>query len=94
MSNLNVDTSKINESGEDIIALTKELNEEFDALFTRISNMGSRTFEWVGPSSQQFITRTNIEKAQYRKIVNTLYKYGKILVNASTEYDSIAKKIG
>lgn len=93
MGNLVVDTKKLNESGQDIIALTRELNEEFNALFTRIANMNTRTFEWVGAASEDFIRRTNIEKVQYTKMVNTLNKYGKTLVDAAQDYESYANKV-
>lgn len=92
MENLSIDTIKLNESGQDIIALTRELKEEFDMLFTRISNMRTRTLEWVGSSSEQFISRTNVEKIQYNKLINTLNNYGKILVDASIEYSNVVKK--
>ena len=94
MGNLIVDTKKLDESGRDIIALTKELNEEFSALFTRIANMSTRTYEWVGSASEDFIRRTNIEKVQYTKMVNTLNKYGKTLVDTAEEYERYANKIG
>ena len=94
MGNLVVDTKRLNESGQDIITLTKELNEEFSALFTRIANMNTRTFEWVGSASEEFIRRTNLEKVQYTKMLNTLNKYGKTLVDAAQEYESHANKIG
>lgn len=94
MEKLVVDTKKLEESGKDIIALTKELNEEFSALFTRIANMNTRTFEWVGTASQDFIRRTNIEKTQYTKMLNTLNKYGKILIEAAEDYEKHANKIG
>ncbi len=93
MGNLVVDTKKLNESGQDIISLTRELNEEFSALFTRIANMNTRTFEWVGSASEEFIRRTNIEKVQYTKMVNTLNKYGKTLVDVAQEYESYANKV-
>lgn len=92
MTNLNVDTVKLKESGHDIIALTNELREELEAFFTRLSNMNTRTFEWVGGSSNEFIRRCNIEKTQYIKIANTLSNYGKILIEAADDYDSVAKK--
>ena len=92
MENLNIDTIKLNESGQDIIALTRELKEEFDMLFTRISNMRTRTLEWVGSSSEQFISRTNVEKIQYNKLISTLNNYGKILVDVSMEYSKVVKK--
>lgn len=93
MGNLIVDTKKLNECGHDIISLTKELNEEFDALFTRIANMNTRTFEWVGSASEDFIRRSNIEKIQYTKMINTLNKYGKVLIETASEYDSCARKL-
>lgn len=93
MGNLVVDTKKLNESGQDIISLTRELNEEFSALFTRIANMNTRTFEWVGSAAEEFIRRTNIEKVQYTKMVNTLNKYGKTLVDVAQEYESYANKV-
>lgn len=94
MGNLIVDTKKLDESGKDIIFLTRELNEEFSALFTRISNMNTKTFEWVGSASQEFIRRINLEKVQYTKMINTLNKYGKTLVDAANEYESYVNKIG
>ena len=94
MGKLVVDTKKLEESGKDIIALTRELNEEFSALFTRIANMNTRTFEWVGTASQDFIRRTNIEKVQYRKMLNTLNKYGKVLIETSQDYEKYTNKIG
>ena len=93
MGNLVLDTKKLNEIGQDIISLTRELNEEFSALFTRIANMNTRTFEWVGSASEEFIRRTNIEKVQYTKMVNTLNKYGKTLVDVAQEYESYANKV-
>lgn len=94
MEKLVVDTKKLEESGKDIIALTKELKEEFSALFTRIANMNTRTFEWVGNASQDFIRRTNIEKVQYTKMLNTLNKYGKILIQTAEDYEKHVNKIG
>lgn len=92
MANLSVDTAKLSESGQDIISLSTELKEELDALFSRITNMNTKTFEWVGGASNEFIRRTNIEKIQYMKVVNTLKNYGKILTDAALEYESVSKR--
>jgi len=92
MYSLNVDTNSLKESGRDIISLTTELNEEFQALFSRISNMSNRTFEWVGASADEFIRRTNIEKAQYAKLVNILKQYGKLLIDVADEYEIVSKQ--
>lgn len=92
MYSLNVDTNSLKESGQDIISLTSELNEEFQALFSRISNMNNRTFEWVGSGADEFIRRTNIEKVQYLRLINVLKKYGKILIDVANEYEIVAKQ--
>ena len=93
MENLRVDTEKLNTSGEDIITLTRELNEELNAFFERVTNIGVKTNEWIGASSQEFVTRTNMEKIYYNKIVNTLNSYGKILISASNEYKTHVNKL-
>ena len=89
MDNLNVDTAKLNESGQDILLLTNELRSQLDALFNRISNMSTKTLEWVGQSSENFIRRTNIEKIQYMKLLESLNLYGKALVETANSYDSV-----
>lgn len=92
MGNLVVDTTKLNESGTNIQELAKELNEEFNALFSRISNMNTKTMEWIGPSSQNYIQRTNLEKIQYINLVKTINNYGKLLISAANAYEKAAKK--
>ena len=93
MANLVVDTNKLNECGQDIIALTKELNEEFNALFSRISNMSSKTYEWVGNAANDYIRRTNLEKKQYIKLINSLNKYGKELIEIASDYKTATNNL-
>ncbi len=85
MSNLLVDVDRLNESGKDIVRLSNELNEEFNALFSRISNV-TNTGEWIGPAAQDFVRRTNLEKIQYLKMRESISKYGNLLINISDEY--------
>ena len=92
MANLIVDTKKLKESGEDIIRLTREMNEEINSLFSRISNMNTITREWIGLASAEFIKRSNIEKIQYIKFINSLNKYGQFLIEAANYYDYNMKK--
>lgn len=92
MMNLQVDTNKLKECGEDILILTKELKEEFEVLFTRISNMNTRTFEWVGKSANEYVRRTNIERIQYNKVVEVLNQYGKVLVSTADSFDTCIRK--
>lgn len=88
-----VDTNKLREDSRSLVELTKELNEEINSLYLRISNMGTRTLEWVGSSSENFIRRSNIEKVQYVKMINSLTKYAKFLEIVANEYDSLINKV-
>ncbi len=93
MQKLIVDTTKLRESGKDLLALTKELNEELNVFFERITNIGIKTNEWSGISKQNFVMRTNSEKIYYNKILNTLVNYSKILTTAADEYDTHVRNL-
>lgn len=92
MANLQIDTKKIRENGEDILILIKELNEEFDMLFNRISNINTRTYEWIGSSSAEYIRRANIERTQYKKFTNSLSKYASALISIADNFDWLISK--
>lgn len=89
-----IDTVKLKENGKDILYLKNELNEEINALYTRISNISTNTLEWIGPSSNSFIQRCNLEKSQYNKLIDSLNKYGNYLVDVADEYEMEIRKLG
>lgn len=93
MSKLIVDTNKLLTSGNDIISLTRELNEQVNMLFSRISNMNSNTLEWVGASADEFIRQANIQKSQYIKMIQILNKYGNVLKNAANYYETSKESV-
>lgn len=93
MSKLIVDTNKLLTSGNDIISLTRELNEQINILFSRISNMNSNTLEWVGASANEFIRQANIQKSQYVKMIQILNKYGNVLKNAANYYETSKESV-
>ena len=88
-----IDVDRLREAGQDLASLTSEFNEEINALFTRISNMNTKTFEWVGPSSNEFIRRANIEKIQYMKLIESLNKYSRILIDCADSYSAEINKV-
>ncbi len=92
MANINVDTTKMRECGEDIMELSNELGENFEQLFTRLANMPAKTFEWVGSSANNFAITTNIEKSDYVKLKNNIYMLGKHLVESADSLDETIKK--
>lgn len=85
---INVDTIKMRECGKDIIKITNTLNELYNGLFSRISNMPTNTGEWVGESADKFVTLANIDKVQYLNYNNEIAKMGKLLVDYSYKFEN------
>ena len=92
MANLNVDTTKMRECGEDIMELSNELGENFEQLFTRLANIPAKTYEWVGNSANTFAMKANIEKSNYVKLKNDIYRFGKHLVESADSIEETIKK--
>lgn len=83
---MEIDSTKLNDSGKDIMLLSKELNEEFEALFTELANL-EKSSTWIGGSASEFIRKSQIEKAEYMKFKNSIWKYGNLLSEASSTYE-------
>ncbi len=79
MAEIRVDTTKMRESGQDIMDLALELESEFNNLFERIAKMPTTTFEWTGAAANAFAKNAQAEKVQYMQLKDTLYNYGKYL---------------
>lgn len=88
MANINMDTVKMRENGKDIMQLTSDLNELLINLYKRIELMPSTTLEWTGNSAFEFVRRLNVEKTEYFKMKDILYKYGKALVDSAEEVEN------
>ena len=85
---LNLDTSKIKKTGEDMIKLSEELNEIIEALYLRIYNMNKTSGEWVGNSANLFVRQAIlVDKKDAISLKNTLYKFGANLVNSANKYE-------
>lgn len=93
MNIFEVDTIKMRECGQSIIDISNELNELFDGLFSRISNMPIKTFEWVGDSANAFVKTSKIDKIQYLTFDNEIYKLGKFLVDNSYYIEQDISKV-
>lgn len=93
MENINVNTLKIRESSNDILNLAKELNEQINAFFSRISNMATNTGEWIGESANEFIRISNIQKSDYTNFIKTLNSYGNFLAMCASHYENCIKNM-
>jgi hypothetical protein len=90
---MNIDTTKIKQSGYDILKLSYELNEIIENLYSKINNMPVLTGEWVGASAQLFAKQANnVEKKDAIAIKDTLKKFGEELIASAERYDTEIRK--
>ena len=92
MNNFDIDTKELYALGMDITLLSKELNEELSNLFMNLSNINHNV--WKGVSANEFARRANIEKIEFLKFSDSVYKYGKSLCDIAEKYDSAVMKVG
>jgi hypothetical protein len=64
VSKINVDSSKLKDTGKEIVTLGLEYTEIINTIFDRI-NAYSKSDIWVGPSAENYISLVNTEKSQY-----------------------------
>ena len=85
MSTINVNIEKIKESGKDIKELSFEFINLIDDFYNRINLISTKTNEWIGSSSVEFIRWCMLEKSSYIKYGNSLKELGESLVKYSEE---------
>lgn len=88
MAEIEVNTTKLRECGNDIMSIANSLENDINDLFDRINNMPVNTYEWTGEAAMAFAKRAKLEKQQYIELKNCLYKYGKYLVECSTNLEN------
>lgn len=94
MNSFDIDTKELNQCGIDIMELSSELNDAFVELFDRLSNINTKTGEWIGNSANEYVKQIKVEKAEYINFKNSIYKYGKTLCEIAAEYEAAIKKVG
>lgn len=92
--NFDIDTKTLHSLGCDIMNLATEFNEEVETLFSKLNSITRVEGEWSGLSANSYVARAKIEKGDFVKFKNSLYKYGKTLCDIADEYDSAITKAG
>ena len=93
MSEIYVDTVKMRECGNEILSLVEELKLTMQTMFSRIENMPTQTKEWIGDSSQYYVTLATHDKIQYMNHANDLYKYGKYLLDCADYFEKTSQSV-
>lgn len=92
-TNIDIDTKKIKEAGNNIVNLSFELIEILNNFYRRIDEIPIKTREWVGSKAIDYTKLCDIEKEEYMKYINSLKLLGNSLVTYSENLDNIAKKV-
>ena len=78
-----VNTAELEHISKDLLSAASDLETEFDALFTRFSNVPNVTKEWVGTQANFYFSRIAADKQQYTALVDKIRKIAQEL-NAET----------
>ncbi len=82
-----VDTIEIEKISTELSALADKLDEEFDALFTRFSNVPTETKEWFGNQSKVYFSKVAEERAQYKNLSNKIRSLSSELLLEANELE-------
>lgn len=87
MANIEINTTKLRECGQDTVRLATEYVEIINDLFQRMYQVPTVTEEWVGTSSTNYANLVIQDKDQYIQYGNMLKKYGNSLINYADSVD-------
>lgn len=92
MAQIEIDTTKVKECGQNVMELATEIGDDFTQLFDHIKKMPYSTGEWVGPAAEQYANNVGNEKALYMQVKDIIYSMGNFLVDNATEIESKINK--
>ena len=88
-----IDTEKLKEYGNNILESANNIKNNLDYLHERINNINSKTFEWIGNESNDFIDKFNNDYNNYNDIYLFIKEYGNLLIDCSNKVDDSIKKV-
>ena len=93
MADIYIDTTKINECGEDLIKLSTEFSSVVNTMFERISKISDSEKVWAGGSAEEFKQLAKLDKKQYVTFATDFYNFGKYLIDYSASMDSTLRGV-
>ena len=89
---IDVDTTKLKKSGEDLVKLSNDLSDLCNSLYSRIYNIPYKTHEWLGVSSIGYSEKAILDKKEMVDFKNKLYEFGKDMIDIANSYNNEARK--
>lgn len=93
MSTIDINSAYIKEAGNDIITLTREINELINDTFLLMENMTLKSGEWQGDAAKYFASTAKMDKSNYLKLSNNINQYGKFLVDYASNMESVIARV-
>ena len=86
-----IDTEKMKEAGNYIIATTKNFLVKVISLSERIKKINNETYEWQGNSADKFVEKVSKELNNLSYFVMMLNNLGQELLNEAENYENMIK---
>jgi len=94
MVDINYDTVKIRELGNNIIKLSQDYTSLITAMQDRMQKVPNSTREWVGPASERFATLAQTELSAYSELAPTISAYGSALLAVADNIENAINQGG
>lgn len=91
-ANVDIDTDKIYDCGKSMVDLSFALREIITTIFDNIENLEAENI-WVGKSSETFRQMAKVDKIQYLKLQEFLYKNGNYLEQYASSINRLVREV-
>jgi len=88
MIDINYDTVRIRELGNNIIKLSQDYALLMSSLQSRLEKVPTNSKEWVGPAAEKFIAITNSELSSYSELSELIATYGSSLLTTANNIET------
>lgn len=88
-----IDTANLKELGNSILENANNYKENIDFIHKRINDMNSKTFEWIGKGSLEFINKVNNDCILYNDIYVFFRDYANFLLDCSLKIENVIKSV-
>lgn len=88
MEKINIDTAKMKEAGNNIVATTKIFSTDITNLKKRIDKMTTETYEWEGNAADNFVANVDLQLSELDSFIAILNNYGEELIENAQNYEN------
>lgn len=91
MTKVNADISQIREFGNDVLVAVDSYKQNVNNLFEKMNGVPTKTKEWIGEASNNYVTMISNDRNQYDSYGDGLEKFGNQLLDYADKLDDAIK---